>query len=271
MSAIVPQALKPIGPIIKLSKEYVQRDPTVYYWCIMYSVQQGIRCPKSNDGDKFLGIMLSTLERMKIDFASVDTIIHQVAGQSHMEEVTYKIFEYANEQDKIGNTDRNTVKSFYTAGLLFDVMSQFGELDEAMASARKYAKWRATHINNCIKNGIPVEAPPNNDGLTNNEMDEFERELLSFDNKPSAPPASTFSQPPFVPTRQEPQNLQMGQQSFGNNSSPSISSGSYNKDSDLLDYSEVKKLIKFAMSALDYEDKQTAISNLSKALNILQK
>ena len=55
---------------------------------------------------------------------------------------------------------RNVVKAFYTAGLLFDVLTEFGDLTEENAHHRKYAKWKAAYIHNCLKNGeIPVPGP----------------------------------------------------------------------------------------------------------------
>ncbi len=54
------------------------------------------------------------------------------------------------------------VKAFYTAGHLFDVLTIFGdgELDEKIAENRKYAKWKAAYIHNCLKNGqVPLPGP----------------------------------------------------------------------------------------------------------------
>lgn len=55
---------------------------------------------------------------------------------------------------------RNVVKVFYTVGLMYDVCEVFGEVSEEVASERKYAKWKATYIHNCLKNGqTPVPGP----------------------------------------------------------------------------------------------------------------
>jgi vacuolar protein sorting-associated protein VTA1 len=70
---------------------------------------------------------------------------------------------------------RNVVKSFYTAGMLFDVLTTFGELSEEVVQNRKYAKWKAAYIHNCLKNGeTPVPGPLRqggdlDDGLLNEE------------------------------------------------------------------------------------------------------
>lgn len=48
---------------------------------------------------------------------------------------------------------RNVVKAFYTAGLVYDVLTTFGELTDEAVQNRKYAKWKAAYIHNCLKNG----------------------------------------------------------------------------------------------------------------------
>jgi vacuolar protein sorting-associated protein VTA1 len=60
---------------------------------------------------------------------------------------------------------RNVVKVFYTAGMLFDVLTTFGELSEDLVQNRKYAKWKAAYIHNCLKNGeTPIPGPPQEEG-----------------------------------------------------------------------------------------------------------
>ncbi|KAA8582966.1 hypothetical protein FQN60_015512 [Etheostoma spectabile] len=44
--------------------------------------------------------------------------------------------------------DQNMIKSFYSASLLLDVLSVFGELSEENIQHRKYARWKATYIHN---------------------------------------------------------------------------------------------------------------------------
>lgn len=52
---------------------------------------------------------------------------------------------------------RNVVKAFYTSGMVYDVLQTFGELTDEVVQNRKYAKWKAAYIHNCLKNGeVPV-------------------------------------------------------------------------------------------------------------------
>lgn len=60
------------------------------------------------------------------------------------------------------NPFRNTVKTFYTAGLMVDILDQFDQLDDEFKEKRKYAKWKAAHIHNCLKHGeTPISGPRN--------------------------------------------------------------------------------------------------------------
>lgn len=45
------------------------------------------------------------------------------------------------------------MKAFYTAGMIYDVLTTFGDLTDEAAQNRKYAKWKAAYIHNCLKNG----------------------------------------------------------------------------------------------------------------------
>lgn len=56
---------------------------------------------------------------------------------------------------------RNIIKLFFTAGLLMDVLVVFGDVSDEIVNTQKYAKWKATYINNCLKNGVtPTPGPP---------------------------------------------------------------------------------------------------------------
>lgn len=56
------------------------------------------------------------------------------------------------------------MKAFYTAGIIYDVLQSLGELSEEANQNRKYAKYKAAYIHNCLKSGetpIPGMQPIN--------------------------------------------------------------------------------------------------------------
>lgn len=97
---------------------------------------------------------------------------------------------------------RNVVKCFYNSGLLMDVLTTFGELTDEITNNRKYAKWKAAYIHNCLKNGETPKPGPQSE-MTDEEKEL--NELMNFDvpksnpAEPKVPPpsASTPSQPNF--------------------------------------------------------------------------
>lgn len=57
--------------------------------------------------------------------------------------------------------------------MLFDVLTTFGELSEEVQQNRKYAKWKAAYIHNCLKNGeTPTPGPMQMDGDEENADEE---------------------------------------------------------------------------------------------------
>lgn len=82
-------------------------------------------------------------------------------------------------------TYRNVVKSFYTSGVLIDVLTLFGELSEDNVKRKKYASWKAAYIHNCLKNGeTPVPGPQSGE---ENELDD----LLNLNMEGSETPKHT--------------------------------------------------------------------------------
>ncbi|KAJ8939017.1 hypothetical protein NQ314_011270 [Rhamnusium bicolor] len=74
----------------------------------------------------------------------------------------------------------NTVKTFYTAGMLMDVLEQFGSIPDDIREKRKYAKWKAAYIHNCLKSGeLPLPGPPK--GVNDNEGGIVHNSMLSED------------------------------------------------------------------------------------------
>lgn len=93
------------------------------------------------------------LEKTKKSHLDNESITNEVAAQAYLENYAFKLFSYADKQDRESNFGKNVVKAFYTAGMIYDVLLTFGELSEEAAQNCKYAKWKAAYIHNCLKNG----------------------------------------------------------------------------------------------------------------------
>ncbi|XP_065338470.1 vacuolar protein sorting-associated protein VTA1 homolog isoform X2 [Cloeon dipterum] len=194
-----PPQFKSLQHYLKIAAEHDQRDPVVSYWCRLYAMQTGLKIDKkSPDALKLLISLMDWLEQKKKDMADNESITNDVAAQAYMENHALKIFDWADGQDRAGIFNKNVVKSFYTAGMLFDVMETYGELTESISQSRKYAKWKASYIHNCLKNGeTPIPGP----------QGEFEgeEEGASGGEDYSAQPMG-FVKPPSLYTPEQPTN-----------------------------------------------------------------
>lgn len=179
----------------------------------------------------------------------------------------------------------------------------FGELSDELVQKSKYAKWRAAYIIKCIKSGekpLPPEDETKTGQEANNEFNDQpaynpaeqrnENETQDFDigQPPAAPNFSDFnlnqinnltihSNHPSSATSSHPASVA----NYSNQiePSPGASAGSSSANLTLAatngikisqdDILKAQKYSKWASSALDYEDVQTAVGNLQKALNIL--
>lgn len=157
----LPLQLKPIQHHLRTAQEHDKRDPVVAYYCRLYAMQTGMKLDsRSPDCRKFLVRLMDQLESMKKELSDNESITQEVVGNAHIENYAIKMFLYADNEDRSGRFHKNMIKSFYTASLLMDVLSVFGELSEENIQHRKYARWKATYIHNCLKNGETPEAGP---------------------------------------------------------------------------------------------------------------
>ncbi|XP_055327482.1 vacuolar protein sorting-associated protein VTA1 homolog [Paramacrobiotus metropolitanus] len=156
-----PDNLKPMLHYIKAAVEHDNRDPVVAYWLRYHAVQLGIRIDsKSKPASLFISGVLNHLESTKKSQKGNEAITNDMVAQAHIENYALKLFSWADAQDRAGHFDKNVIKAFYTAGLLFDVLAVWGEVSDDVARQQKYAKWKAAYIHNCLKNGeVPVPGP----------------------------------------------------------------------------------------------------------------
>lgn len=160
-----------------------------------------------------------------------------------------------------------------------DILSQFGELSEDIAEKRKYAKWKAAYIHNCLKSGdIPAPGPPkdleSNDHLIHKSLvegfDDNEKNTPSpsdsnlpeqsssgSNDLPSVtPPSTTSPVTPSISTTPIIAPL------------PTVAGSSVTLTPDQME--KAQKYCKWAASALNYDDVKTAVDNLHKALKLLE-
>nr|XP_045585522.1 vacuolar protein sorting-associated protein VTA1 homolog [Procambarus clarkii] len=306
-----PPSLKALQHYIKLASDYDKREPVVAYWARLYTLQSALKLDrKSPEARALLSGLMDYLETFKKENAANESVTNDIAGQALVENVAHKLFMWADGEDRAARFNKNVVKVFYTAGLMFDVCEVFGELTEEVASQRKYAKWKATYIHNCLKNGeTPIPGPMGGDdeGLGEDvgggEGDQegavggasggaMGWSHLAQPNHgiPSVPAATDFGGLPSVSSSSPTPSGGAGSRAFRDpylqpQVPPSVSAQPPATNTYQAPLPEAaggavtlspdmivkaQKYCKWAVSALDYEDSKTAINNLQKALTLLK-
>ncbi|KAE9530560.1 hypothetical protein AGLY_011022 [Aphis glycines] len=272
-----PKSLKKIQHHLKIALEHDSKDPVISYWCRLYALQTALVIDKSSkDVKMFLVSLMDWLEKQKNNLKDNDMITNETAAQAHIENYAVKLFNFADGMDRQANYNKNIVKLFFTAGLLMDVLSVFGDVSEEIANTQKYAKWKATYIHNCMKNGeTPTPGPP---------VSESGQIGFNFPNQGEDIPQPTNNFVPVSPTthtyKDYPASTPNEYQTIPNTSTvspteiqPTVSERPVLlRDGIQLSPSQItkaQKYCKFAASALTYDDVSESIANLQKALKLL--
>lgn len=283
MAAAVPPNLKGIQAYIRLAKEYDKRDPIIAYLCRFYAIQKGIKIDsKSPDCKSFLFGLMDQLEVIKKDLVGQgeEAVCNDIVGQAHIETKTVNLFTWADTQDRSGVFNKNITKSFYSANLLFDVLSQFDELSDECKVMQKYSKWKATYLHKCAQTGERPKPGPKGSGFET-DLEGLNDQVMpnQGDNYPSnaLPPLqpgnmATYNEPVNISGPSSPQRLfpplQPHTQQPQQPSVPFTLPTSH-LDASQINIEQVKKHCKFAISSLEYEDVNSAVDNIVKALNML--
>jgi len=203
------------------------------------------------------------LEDVKKKLKSEETVSNEIVAQAHIENHALNLFHWADSEDRLQHHNKNVVKAFYSAGMLLEVCSTFGELNEEIGRQKTYAKWRAAHLHKCIKSGETPEAPapkPDEQHLNESESEEYAI------NNPE-PSGSQLNHD--IGSRRETKNATLNV-SEEQQEVPTYHQESPNKSLTAEQMAQAQKFCKYAASALTYEDVSTAIDNLEKALRLLK-
>ena len=280
--AALPPNLKGINSFLKLGKEYDKRDPTVAYFCRMFAIQKGIKLDsKSPDCKGFLIGLMDQLEQEKEALVANgdESMSNDIVAQAHIETKTINLFTSADTEDRKGIFNKNIIKSFYSASLLFEVLTQFGEQNEECQVMQKYSKWKATYLHKCSQTGETPIPGPEGSGFEDDLggiIDDMSN-LPKPSNNPEYPtnvaPANQYELPPNPSNSiyQELPSIPGSSTQVDTFSPPSQipTQPASQFDASKIDLEQVKKLCKFALSAIEYEDIDSTVTNLTNALNLL--
>lgn len=160
MALTIPPELKKITPYVRRAEE-LDRDQgnpesrLVAYYCRQFAVHTGIPLATSPAGKLCLGELLGVLEGEK---EAMDSFTRD-ESKFLCEKFAEKIFDKADTEDRSGEANRNTARTFYAAASFLEILQQFYNDDDDSAEVAEqkkksvYCKWKSTEILKAIKEG----------------------------------------------------------------------------------------------------------------------
>jgi len=208
----------------------------------------------SPEGKKFIITTMDYLEQAK---SAIGASLNETNGYKMMETQAGKLLSNAENMDRAGSYTKAIVKLYFTAALLFQSLKVFSSYDNSHDDKVKFAKWRSTHIHQCLMQGNLPDPLPKEEG-----EDDLEAELDALEV--SAQPSQSLSRIEVL------QNDHTKEQFSTPINQPVQIANQSNTTLNEVEFARAKKLAKFAISAMDYEDVPGAIVQLEKCLQLLK-
>lgn len=166
---------------------------------------------------------------------------------------------------------------------MYDILQTFGELTEEAANNRKYAKWKAAYIHNCLKNGeTPVPGPmvdeegegDNEAAGENPEADHESPEQPTTENISPPSAEDVLNDPDKLPSPPQEDESPSDFKPFIPEVKPELKPFTTPVPLENLKLTDeqmtkAQKYCKYAGNSLNYDDVKAAVEYLQKALNLL--
>jgi vacuolar protein sorting-associated protein VTA1 len=245
---------------------------------------------RKKETQDYLLQLMDRLEEEKKQLAGAEALTSDDVAKAHIENFGLKIFMNADNQDRSGtaskfvalilsaNSIRKTAKTFLAASMFLELLKIFGPLEEEIEQKVKYSKWKTADIVKALKEGRqPQAGPPGGDEEWMNATEDAAPDFLE------KPPSPTFPSVPQPGLSASPNMPDVGRVSPTIKSPPTpqparsggftpvpgeVSNGIYPYDPKVL--TNAQKHARFAISSLQYDDIETAVDNLKRALSLLE-
>ena len=172
-----------IPPLVQQYQPYMQftrrspRDKEAGYYCCLYVWRKCVdlrqQVPPTAQTEAFINRLGDQVQRMQVELGlppGLPAVLDTTSGFYYLFDRAATIYLVAMEQDRNRIFNRQLTQKLLDAAILFDVMTMFRPLNKDQARMRKIndrarmrkiARWKATDIDRCLREGrIPVPGPP---------------------------------------------------------------------------------------------------------------
>lgn len=224
-----------------------------------------------------------------------------MSKEQYLKEFALKVFKNADDEDRSMEATKNTAKAFLHASVFLECLAQYNTISQDILEKIKYSKWRNIEILTAIKEGRDPLAPQviqdpetenlnedvpdapvfsndskqikqnfNNEYSTDQKIEDQKIENQKIENQNPSKQNQTNSEKKIENSNsnvEKQQTHSFGFTQFIKSSANKNISPSVDVDKILL----ATKFSKNAISALQFDDVESAIQNLKSALETLEK
>lgn len=287
-----PESLRAAAPLIARARDVDRVDRPVAYWCLFYAAQLALGTDanaRDRDAQAYLVSLLDALEQMKDSLRSEPAVTDSAAAAAHVESFALSVFYAADTDDRDGRASRDTARAFAAASKFLETLAVFGPVAPEITTKIRYAKWKAADISKALREGrlsqrnqVAADAaggeehtlpPPEPSApaapdpamraqthvLPSVPSDATGQQAAAPPDPPSAPPSAPALAPAPAPPSAPPSAP----------TPPPAAPPSTRPPLDVRTVTHIQKLTRWASSALDYDDSETARRHLREALAAL--
>ncbi|KAK9477596.1 Vta1 like-domain-containing protein [Lipomyces japonicus] len=298
-----PPSLKFISTYIARARELERADPVISYYCKYYAIEEALAA-KVHQTDpiaaEYVTNLLDVVEQDKENLKEHDTITDEVVGQAYVEKFATRVFANADKDIQNKTTTKATALNLLAAASFLELLKLFGQPDLVIRDQIKYAKYHAARIIKAITAGKdPNDYDPRPPSpQPSQEQQEIESDNVLAVTNEQVKNLSVDEQPQFSPSSPRAASSQISPSAPASSSAENIyrqhaatPSAPFSVDAPLQGYHHEQKHVskqdvqqimdeaerfslaqkhsKYAISALNYEDVDTAVKELRTALRLL--
>jgi len=221
----------------------------------------------------FLIALLDILENAKAVLSSEAAMQSDTAASSYIIQFAMKLFIIADNEEKASQSSKKTARLFILASQFLQLLEDVGGISSEIENKIKYAKYKAAEITrrenesniNVDHGKIKGTSSPPLDATKDSSPNRSPS--ISSPHLPSAPLSIPHVSESFTFTAPI---IATSLPSYSGSFAPMLSSSTTSPSNiSSMDWNEAEKHARFAISAIQFEDRDTAIRELEKSLAIL--
>ncbi|WFD20132.1 hypothetical protein MCAP1_002376 [Malassezia caprae] len=282
MPSPVPPVLKEIAPFLQRAKEVEHADPVMAYWCKYYAAQLGIEKGTGHTEaqafllplmDELEQVCLQTLTQLKATLSENEAVTNDAIGQTYIENFALQVFLGADNEDREGKASRY---SFLAASKFLELLKVFGPLEADIQTKVKYAKWKAAQISKALREGTELTPGPDKATMeteagqtTSEDASQAPADDTDKLQWPQVPHETDAPRVQVMTARPEDQTPKPRAEAPPPAAQPLDPEDKPESGLSVSKIAHIQKLCRWTSSALDYEDLETARTQLHEALLLL--